>query len=507
MPEVIDQPELSSSSFAGHGRSQGSTTSHRATNQHTSGIHRASLSAQAQIAIGITTAGVAALVAALLLPQSSATIPVLSGGAGATLIGAMRMLSVWRKRKPRQLDDVMAFIDDELEVHSDGMQSSMDNDDARQWQRLLSPDDERLLQCMEQRLGPHTGTAGDQRWRHVADSLSDGICLTDADGRILEATSSFLAMLRCVDFDTVTGRTLSDIIQCVSAEGASDVSERHERRSQSFTLEMFCGKGIEDGVLRLSRSPLREDTASTIGVWCLRDVTQQKLGDEARNSFVVTATHELRTPLTNLKAYAETLALADDIDVQQQKEFCNIINAEATRLSRFVDELLNLSRMDGGEMSVTRHETDIGRLINETVDHVRPQFQNKSQRFDVSLPPKFPRMSIDKDAVAAALVNLLGNACKYTPAGGLVRFAVELQDDSILIHVEDSGIGIAEDEVRQIFDRFFRSSDPRVRDIEGTGLGLAYVREVARLHSGQLAVHSELNSGSRFTLTLPISQA
>lgn len=444
---------------------------------------------------GIILAGVLALAAAWFATTQPAVICLFSGGLGAVTAGAARLFYE-RVRPPKSpLDNVLALTDEHLEqTQSDA-----------QWEELLGRDDSRLLHCIEQRLAPGDRDEGNVPWRRILESLSDGVCLTRGTDSIAAATPAFLALLNCPPDTEATDRSLIEMLRTVSDTGADAITQRLQQGNQSFTIELSRGSSLDDGVLRLNRTPLRDDKDGMSGVWILRDVTHQKLSEEARNRFVATATHELRTPLTNLKAYAETLALTDDLSVEEQKTFCNTINAEATRLARFVDELLNLSRMDGGDMSIVRSETDIGRLICDTVDHVRPQFASKSQQFDVSLPPKFPRMSVDKDSVAAAVVNLLGNACKYTPEGGVVRFEVELQEDSILLHVEDSGIGIAPEEVRQIFDRFFRSSDTRVRDIEGTGLGLAYVKEVARLHGGQVSVHSEVNNGSRFTLALPVA--
>ncbi|MFG0261993.1 MAG: sensor histidine kinase, partial [Novipirellula sp. JB048] len=113
--------------------------------------------------------------------------------------------------------------------------------------------------------------------------------------------------------------------------------------------------------------------------------------------------------------------------------------------------------------------------------------------------------NIDKDKIAGVLVNLLSNAAKYTPSGGTVRLRVELESDSIQMQVEDTGIGIAAEELPRLFDKFFRSHDTRVQEISGSGLGLAFSREVARLHGGEISISSELNVGSRFTLTLPLN--
>ncbi|MAT15556.1 MAG: histidine kinase, partial [Planctomyces sp.] len=191
-------------------------------------------------------------------------------------------------------------------------------------------------------------------------------------------------------------------------------------------------------------------------------------------------------------------------DVEDHKNFCNIINSEATRLARLVDSLLDIKQIEAGSLSISRHETDLMRLIEEVCENVRPLMEQKQLNFDVVIPPKLSKVSVDKDKIVAALVNLLGNAAKYTNDGGDIQFRVEQVGSSIHFHVEDSGIGIREDEIGRIFEQFFRSSDPRVRDIPGNGIGLAYTNEVVELHGGQILIQSEVDRGTLFTVQLPM---
>lgn len=375
-----------------------------------------------------------------------------------------------------------------------------------QWNSLLSGEsDTALLQQLELRLTGDSSCESGSQWRAIVESISDGICAADSEGRIVQVNPAFAALVGVASSDMLTGRSVCDAIVAATPGDSEQLIERVSRGMTAFVCELRRGAELADGVLRVATVPL-QGTADSDGssVWQIRDVTHQKLAEEARNQFVFTATHELRTPLCNLKAYAETLALQDGIDVDQQKEFCNIINSEATRLARFVDELLNISQMEGGGLSVTKHQTDVERMLKEVLDHVRPQFDKKSQALEYSLPAKMPKLSVDKDKIAGTLINLLGNACKYTPEDGTIRFSVEVEPGSMAIHVEDSGYGISSEELPRVFDKFFRSSDQQVRNVEGTGLGLAFAKEVARLHGGSLTAQSEVGRGSRFTLTLPL---
>ncbi len=144
------------------------------------------------------------------------------------------------------------------------------------------------------------------------------------------------------------------------------------------------------------------------------------------------------------------------------------------------------------------------RLLEEIVDNQRPLANEKKQQFDFVIAPKLPKVIADKDKLAAALTNLVGNAIKYTPDGGKVTFRVDSNTSHILFMVEDSGIGISPEDLSKLGSKFFRSTDSRVQSIVGSGLGLAFSQEVARLHGGNLSIRSQLNQGSCFTFELPI---
>lgn len=317
-----------------------------------------------------------------------------------------------------------------------------------------------------------------------------------------------LAVLaRSSSSDELVGRNLLTLLRVQEANNAGDVLAALLATTANSVFELHRTSDIRGGVLRIARHLTSDpESGGARIVWSIRDVTQQALVDESRSSFVSLATHELRTPLANIKAYAETLAIHDGIDVEKQKEFCNIINAEATRLSRFVDEMLNVSQIESGSLVFELRETDLERMLHEIVEHVRPQMAQKQIVFEVKLPAKFPSLRLDKDKFESALVNLLGNAAKYTPESGQVRFEVRLRGQNVDFIVSDSGIGIAKEEQPRIFEKFFRSGDGRVREIDGNGLGLSFTQEVVNLHGGTLSLESELNQGSTFTVTLAMPE-
>jgi two-component system phosphate regulon sensor histidine kinase PhoR len=339
----------------------------------------------------------------------------------------------------------------------------------------------------------------------ILNSLPDGVALTDNEGRVTFANQALVALLGLREGAAPSGKTMEQLLGTAAAGPGSPFADP-ESRDRTVVMELDRSGDMTQGVLRVARHPLRpvKGSPSAGHVWSIRDITQQKLAEQMRNQFVNSATHELRTPLANVKAYAETLVLSEMLDVEKQKEFCNTINAEATRLARFIDDLLSISSMEVGSLSLARQETDVERLLREVLDKVRPQMLQKRIALRASLPEKLPKLRLDKDKITATLVNLLGNAAKYTPEGGQVHFKVLAKDDSLQIEVEDTGFGISPSELPRIFDKFFRSSDPRVQEQTGSGLGLSLAQEVVRLHGGKIQVHSELNKGTRFTVTLPM---
>ncbi|MEO0529829.1 MAG: ATP-binding protein [Planctomycetota bacterium] len=353
----------------------------------------------------------------------------------------------------------------------------------------------------EEKLKHLVAAATGGKSRAALESLSEGIAVTNAEGRIDFANRAIAALLS--DQDSLEGEVLEELLETLSPESAEKVAASNPN-TETIT-ELPLGNEGSERVLRLARAPIAGEVDGG-HVWTVRDVTQQKLAEASRDQFIDTATHELRTPLANIKAYAETLAMCDMSDVEQQKEFCNTINTEATRLARFVDDLLSISSIEVGTLGIDRRNVDVRRLLEEAADKVRPLMQKKSLTFEVNLAEKLGEASLDKDKVLGLVVNLLGNAAKYTPNGETVTLtAVKQEDKSYKIDVSDTGIGIAEHEQAKVFDKFFRSDNPEIKDEVGTGLGLSLAREIARLHRGDLTLTSTLGEGSTFTAVLPTS--
>ena len=429
---------------------------------------------------------------------TAVSVPVL-----LLVLGGIRLRGVMKTSST--IDQQLAgLVDhDQDEIHVQAVDES--SPAAAGWNRLVTKLEKgQVLKNLESRLNDVLGGVQTQKYQQILQHMSEGVAVTDSTGVVTFANRAF-ALLLDTDEKALCGQPLMVFIPGSVKANLDLFTTQCQELSRPAVIELHRSADLADGVLRLARTPFQaDDSGTTFQLWSLRDISQLKLVEHARDQFVDTTTHELRIPLSNIKACAETLEMDDEMDEETQKSYLNTIGSEATRLSRFVDEFLNISRMEAGSVSLNRHSTNMERLIRDAIEKTRPQLDQKKIEFNAQLPAKLPELNLDKDKISAALVNLLGNAGKYTPEGGKVSLNVELAKAEIRIQVQDTGFGIAPEELSKVFNKFFRSDDQRVRDTTGTGLGLSFAQEVARLHGGRISAQSEVNKGSRFTLILPL---
>jgi signal transduction histidine kinase len=436
--------------------------------------------------------------------QAAHNAPVAS--LGATFFIALGSLVLYRTVRP------MAGIDQQLRQLARAATPSdvplqpvpVLGGAALGWNRLVAQQGGGDSARLNDRLTDAVRGYGRRKTDDILNSLTDGVLLAGDEGRIELANQAAAAMIGSDDAEALLGREVLEVLDLGAPKTGDSPLLDPDLRARTVVTEIRQAGERGSRVFRVSRHPLRvgEQKSGSGHVWTIRDVTQQKLAEQMRDQFLDAATHELRTPLANIKAYAETLTLSEIPDVEQQKQFCNTINAEATRLARFIDDLLSISSLEAGSLMLNRQEVHFDRLLREVFSKVQPQMDLKEIIFESHLPAKMPELQLDKDKFSAALVNLLGNAAKYTPQGGRVAVHVRWNEQRLEIAVQDTGVGISEEELPRVFEKFFRSSDARVQAETGTGLGLSFAQEVIRLHGGTLTVQSEANKGSTFTITL-----
>jgi two-component system phosphate regulon sensor histidine kinase PhoR len=234
-----------------------------------------------------------------------------------------------------------------------------------------------------------------------------------------------------------------------------------------------------------------------------RDITQRERVDAVRRDFIANVSHELRTPLTVVSGFLETLLDARTGDEATRRRHLELMHEQAQRMSRLVEDLLTLSRLESRESPIQEDVVDVRQLVREVGDEARA-LSNGRHRVEVEAPPAFVRGS--RDELRSAFGNLVSNAIRYTPEGGHITVRWREYDGEGRFEVEDTGIGIAAEHLSRLTERFYRVDKSRSRETGGTGLGLAIVKHVLLRHDGRLDVSSELGKGSLFSAVIPANR-
>ena len=221
-----------------------------------------------------------------------------------------------------------------------------------------------------------------------------------------------------------------------------------------------------------------------------------------RSDFVANVTHELKTPLTSISGFVETLRINDNIDISTRNRFLGIIETESDRLKRLIDDILLLSFIENKEQECFE-DIDIYSVFKEVYELTYTSAKVKDIDIEYNFEHENMIIKSNRDYIKQIFLNLVDNAIKYTPNGGIVTTEVRYDDNYILIKVIDNGIGISKEDKTRIFERFYRVDKARSRDVGGTGLGLAIVKHIVKSLHGTIDVESELNIGTKFIVKIP----
>jgi signal transduction histidine kinase len=236
-----------------------------------------------------------------------------------------------------------------------------------------------------------------------------------------------------------------------------------------------------------------------------RDVRRDARLAELRSQFVSSVSHELRTPLTSIRMFTESLRMDDELDSQTRAEYLDTILHESERLSRLVENVLHFARIEQGRAVYNLRPASLEGVVESAVSGFRRAAEQAGFRLQVEVAPGLPPVLADPDALQQAILNLLGNAMKYSGSSRDVALRLAREDGCAAIRVTDQGVGIASQEQARIFERFYRATTPENRQIPGTGLGLTLVDHIVRAHGGSVSVESHLNAGSTFTIRIPFA--
>lgn len=333
----------------------------------------------------------------------------------------------------------------------------------------------------------------------VLSNMTDGVIATDRKGRVSLINDSALDMLRTTR-ELVLNRPITSVLSLEKEYTFEDLIDLKESLSLDFSTEE------EPYILRAAFSVTQRETGYVTGlIAVMHDNTEQEKIDMERREFVSNVSHELRTPLTTMRSYLDALAEGAWQNEEIAPKFLHVTQTETERMIRLVNDLLKLSRMDSEEYELNREFVDFNKFFSAIIE--RFEFsKSQSVQFQRQFADESLFVEIDPDKMTQVIDNIISNALKYSPDGGTVRFGIEKAEDDILVSIADEGMGIPQDMVKRIFDRFYRADRARSRAMGGTGLGLAIAKEMIQAHGGTIWAESEEGKGTTIFFTLPLEQ-
>ena len=337
----------------------------------------------------------------------------------------------------------------------------------------------------------------------ILDSINYGIIVTDIQDNITHINSYMLNLLEKSRSDVVD-HPLAEILGHDQITAFILQQEEFKHSKNIGHIEATFPELASGEFFQVSLGYLTGKEEGVIGkVISFKNITTEKSSEKAKHEFITHITHELLTPLTTINSYNEML-MEDEIDnIEMQKEFYNTISDETRRLTRLVKNLLNISKIEMGSLTLNKGLVKSDWLFDDCITAVEGAAQKKNITIERNLPDNFPSLFGDKELLKVGIINILGNAVKYTPEKGQIKFTLTEQDDVVVFEVIDNGYGISKEDLAHIFDKFYRSTDPRVTEQTGSGLGLALTSEIIRLHGGEVEVSSKIDEGSHFVIRLP----
>ena len=345
----------------------------------------------------------------------------------------------------------------------------------------------------------------------VLSCMRDAVLAFTADGRVLHFNNSAvelfgeplknetLGMEQCFEILDIPLVLEGNSIKLTSPDAAAE----HTKDGFIFR-DRTCGARVYD----VSFAVIRYVTGKRQSSGCviiIHDVTGRYELDESRREFVSNVSHELKTPLTSIKAYTETILSDPEMDAETREYFLGIVLSESDRMHRIVSDLLVLSRLDNKRTNWSVETFDLRQSIRRLCEVMRGQVSEHNHRITFGSQRALPEITADRQRIEQVILNILSNAIKYTPDGGKIDIKLtQIPKKFLRIEIADNGIGIPDDDIGHLFERFYRVEKSRTQDAGGTGLGLAIAKELVEAHGGRISVKSTLGEGTTVTIDLPV---
>lgn len=331
--------------------------------------------------------------------------------------------------------------------------------------------------------------------------MGDGLIAIDLTGHIIHANPAAMEMLHITDED-IENKNYDDIIKMYNKKLI--LKYLLENGELSGHEEVFDYGG---NTFAVRYGKFKNQDNQDVGIiMMIQDITERQKLEKMQMDFVANVSHELKTPLTTIKSYTETLMGGVVDDKETVQNFLSIIDTEADRMNRLVKDLLQLSRLDYQQEKLFKKESNLISLIKSVVTKVDLTVKSKNQHLNCIFDENIKVMVvIDKDRMEQVILNILSNAIKYTQDGGRIDIDVIKSESLAQIIVTDNGMGISEQEIPRIFERFYRVDKARSRAMGGTGLGLSISKQIVEEHKGAIEIESREGKGTKATITLPLA--
>lgn len=336
----------------------------------------------------------------------------------------------------------------------------------------------------------------------LLNSMTEGLLVLDEHNRILLTNRSLEELFQITQ--SARGKT---ILEAIRLHTLNDIAERLQSERQILGMELEL-PGLQSGCLQVNAAAILDDDNQRLGsVLVFHDLTRLKELENTRQEFVANVSHELRTPLSMIKGFAETLLSGAKDDPAVCERFLQTIEKHADRLAMLIDDLLTISRLEGGRVVLNVQPVPVQEVVASVFDDLQTQAATRQVTLDAADMSPELTAAADPDRLKQILWNLVENGIKYGKPGGRVRVAARVAaQNKLQISVADDGPGIPEQALPRVFERFYRVDKARSRDAGGTGLGLAIVKHLVQSHGGEVWAESKLGQGSTFFFTLPSGQ-
>ncbi len=364
-----------------------------------------------------------------------------------------------------------------------------------------------VMRMKELEIQLKVATAERQHAEAIIYSISDAVLVSDTFDELVLANE---AAARTFQFDLDRARRFP--VQNVLhddklVELIRDMRQSNSKSGRRIVEHRIKGPG-EERIFKVTLSSVADNSDNPAGVvTVLHDMTREKEVAEMKNDFVSSVSHELRTPLASIKAYVEMLIDGEADDEKTKREFYEVIQNEANRLGRLIDNILNISRIESGLVQINKQPQSLMVILKEAIEVIAPQAKMRQISLVEQLTPVFYQTVADKDMLYQAVLNLLSNAVKYTPEKGTitVQTIVDEAKRKVITRISDTGVGIPPKDLPFVFDKFYRA-EANNHMAKGTGLGLSLVKHIIEtVHRGRIFVESHVGKGSCFGFELELS--